>query len=146
MSDGVVAGTRRDESGPALSARLTQAGFHVVAAEACADGIEPVAGALERLAADYAGLLVTTGGTGLSPRDLTPEATGQVIERAVPGFGEVIRRSDARAPLSRGICGCVGACLIINLPGSTAGAVESLESVLDLIPHALALLAGERPH
>jgi molybdenum cofactor synthesis domain-containing protein len=146
VSDGVVAGTRRDESGPALRARLEQAGFRVVSEEVCADGIEPVAEALRRLAAGYAGLLVTTGGTGLSPRDLTPEATARVIERAVPGFAEVIRRTDSRAPLSRGVAGCVGACLIINLPGSTTGAVESLESVLDLVPHALALLDGERPH
>ncbi|MDA8295204.1 MAG: molybdopterin-binding protein [Actinomycetota bacterium] len=146
VSDGVVAGTRRDESGPALWLRLERAGFRVLATEVCPDGIEPVAAALRRLSAGYAGLLLTTGGTGLSPRDLTPEATAQVIERAVPGFAEVIRRADARAPLSRGICGCVGGCLIINLPGSTAGAVESLESVLDLVPHALSLLAGERPH
>jgi molybdopterin adenylyltransferase len=151
VSDGVAAGSRDDKSGTALVARLRDAGYEVVAHEITADGRDPVADALRVLTAGFAGLVVTTGGTGFGPRDLTPEATGAVIEREAPGLAEAMRRvSDhgdrAFGMLSRGTCGSVGAALICNLPGSSSGAVECLEAVLPALPHALELLAGRRPH
>jgi molybdenum cofactor synthesis domain-containing protein len=98
------------------------------------------------MASAFTGLVVTTGGTGFGPRDLTPEGTAEVLDRAAPGFGEVMRRSSAVAPLSRGIAGVRGHTLVVNLPGSPSGAVECLTAILDLIPHALSILAGEKPH
>jgi molybdenum cofactor synthesis domain-containing protein len=151
VSDGVVAGDREDASGPALVARLGASGATVDRQEVCADGIESVATALRSLAAGFAGLIVTTGGTGFGPRDLTPEGTRSVIEREAPGFVEAVRRaSDAEGRpfglLSRAAAGTLGAALIINLPGSPGGAVEALEICLPGVPHALDLLAGGRPH
>jgi molybdopterin adenylyltransferase len=151
VSDGVAAGSRDDKSGTALVARLRDAGYEVVAHEITADGRDPVADALRVLTAGFAGLVVTTGGTGFGPRDLTPEATGAVIEREAPGLAEAMRRVSDRGDrafgmLSRGSCGSVGAALICNLPGSSSGAVECLEAVLPALPHALELLAGRHPH
>ena len=151
VSDGVAAGSRDDKSGTALVARLRDAGYEVVAHEITADGRDPVADALRALTAGFAGLVVTTGGTGFGPRDLTPEATGAVIEREAPGLAEAMRRVSDRGDrafgmLSRGSCGSVGAALICNLPGSSSGAVECLEAVLPALPHALELLAGRHPH
>ncbi len=146
VSDGVVAGTRVDRSGPALEQRLTDAGFAVAARAAVQDGVAEVADALRGLAADFTGLVLTTGGTGFGPRDLTPEATRRVLEREAPGFAEAIRRASPLGPLSRGVAGTLGACLVVNLPGSELGALESLEVLLPLLPHALELLGGGRPH
>jgi len=151
VSDGVAAGIRDDRSGRALVERLSAAGFTVVDHRVCADGIDEVAGALRDLCAGFAGLVVTTGGTGFGPRDLSPEGTRAVIEREAPGLAEAIRRaSDAGdrgfGMLSRGVAGTLGACLVCNLPGSAAGAVEGLEVVLPVAAHALDLLAGGRPH
>jgi molybdopterin adenylyltransferase len=151
VSDGVAAGSRDDKSGTALVARLQGAGYEVVAHEVSADGRDAVARALQTMTAGFAGLVVTTGGTGFGPRDLTPEGTRAVIERDAPGLAEAMRRvsdRDERAfgMLSRGTCGTVGAALICNLPGSPSGAVECLEAVLPALPHALELLAGEHPH
>ncbi len=142
VSDGVVAGTREDRSGPALAARLVDAGWDVVGWDTVADGAENVALALRRMAEGFAGLIVTTGGTGFGPRDLTPEGTRLVLDREAPGLAEAARLANpAKGRLSRGIAGIVGRCIVLNTPGSTAGAVESLEAVLDVLPHALALLA-----
>ena len=151
VSDGVVAGTRANSSGAALVDRLEAAGFVVVEQRVSADGVDEVADALRALTAGFAGLVVTTGGTGFGPRDLTPEGTQAVIERAAPGLAEAMRRaSDADGRgfgmLSRGLCGAVGRTLVCNLPGSASGAVECLEAVLPVVPHALDLLAGGRPH
>jgi molybdenum cofactor synthesis domain-containing protein len=150
VSDGVVAGTRDDASGRALAERLTAAGYDVVDQRVSSDGIEPVRDALFAMTAGFAGLIVTTGGTGFGPRDLTPEGTRNVIEREAPGLAEAMRHVtlgvNPHGMLSRGVCGAAGAALICNLPGSAGGAVESLEAVLDAIPHALDLLAGGRPH
>jgi molybdenum cofactor synthesis domain-containing protein len=146
VSDGVVAGTREDRSGHALVERLTQAGFEVVDRAVTADGIEAVAQALHALTQGFAGLVVTTGGTGFGPRDLTPEGTKQVVEREAPGLAEAMRLANPLGRLSRAAAGVVGQALVLNTPGSTAGAVECLEAVLDVLPHALALLAGEHPH
>ena len=151
VSDGVAAGTRDDRSGRALIARLESAGYDVVEQRVSGDGIDPVAAALRDLTGGFAGLVVTTGGTGFGPRDLTPEATRTVLEREAPGLAEAMRRvSDhgerAFGMLSRGVCGTVGHAVVCNLPGSSSGAVECLEAVLPAIPHALELLAGGHPH
>ena len=143
VSDGVIAGTRQDRSGAMLADRLQAAGFEVVDRRAVADGDGTVAAALQELAAGFAGLLVTTGGTGFGPRDLTPEGTRAVLEREAPGLAEAMRLANPpKGRLSRGLAGTVGECLVLNTPGSSAGAVESLEAVLDVLPHALDLLAG----
>jgi molybdopterin adenylyltransferase len=151
VSDGVAAGSRDDKSGTALVARLQDAGYEVAAHEVSPDGRDAVADGLRALTTGFAGLVLTTGGTGFGPRDLTPEGTRAVIEREAPGLAEAMRRvsdRDERAfgMLSRGTCGTVGATLICNLPGSSSGAVECLEAVLPALPHALELLAGEHPH
>lgn len=151
VSDGVVDGTRDDKSGDALLARLESEGFAITERRVCADGIESVANALGDLTRGFCGLVITTGGTGFGPRDLTPEGTAQVIEREAPGLAEAMRvASNAEGRpfgmLSRGRCGAVGQALVCNLPGSASGAVECLEAILPAIPHALDLLAGGRPH
>lgn len=143
VSDGVIAGTRDDRSGAALAARLSSAGFDVVHRQAVADGTESVAAALRNLTSEFAGLVVTTGGTGFGPRDLTPEGTAMVLDREAPGLAEAMRDANPLGRLSRGLAGTVGTALVLNTPGSEAGAVECLEAVLDVVPHALALLAGE---
>jgi molybdopterin adenylyltransferase len=151
VSDGVVEGVREDRSGGALAARLEAAGFEVADRRVVADGVAAVADALRALADGFAGLVVTTGGTGFGPRDLTPEGTLAALDREAPGLAEAMRRvSDAGGQpfgmLSRGVCGTIGTALVCNLPGSSSGAVECLEAVLAAIPHALDLLAGGRPH
>jgi molybdenum cofactor synthesis domain-containing protein len=146
VSDGVVDGTREDRSGGAVFDTLDAAGFDVVAREVVADGVESVAGALRRLADGFAGLIVTTGGTGFGPRDLTPEGTRTVIDREAPGLAEAMRLVNPLGRLSRGIAGTIGSALVLNVPGSPAGAVECVGAVLDVVPHAIELLAGERPH
>ena len=144
VSDGVIAGTREDRSGAAVAARLAQGGWHVVERVAVADGVEPVAHALRDAAAGFSGLVVTTGGTGFAPRDLTPEGTRSVLDREAPGLAEAMRAANpAKGRLSRGVAGTVGSCIVLNTPGSTAGAVESVDAVLDVLPHALALLVDE---
>jgi molybdenum cofactor synthesis domain-containing protein len=146
VSDGVVAGSRDDRSGAALAERLESAGFEVVERRVTADGVEAVARALEDLTRDFAGLVVTTGGTGFGPRDLTPEGTRAVIEREAPGLAEAMRLVSPLGRLSRAVAGSVGRALVVNTPGSSTGAVETLDAVLDVVPHALELLSGGRPH
>jgi molybdenum cofactor synthesis domain-containing protein len=143
VSDGVIAGTREDRSGAALVERLTAAGYEVVDRRAVADGTESVAGALKALAGGFAGLVVTTGGTGFAPRDLTPEGTGAVLDREAPGLAEAMRLVSPKGRLSRGRAGTIDRCIVLNTPGSQAGAVECLDAVLAVLPHALALLAEE---
>jgi molybdenum cofactor synthesis domain-containing protein len=151
VSDGVADGTRDDKSGRALVDRLAAAGYEVVDHRVTADGVDAVSAALRELTAGFAGLVVTTGGTGFGPRDLTPEGTKAVLDREAPGLAEAMRvASNAGGRtfgmLSRGACGTVGEALVCNLPGSSGGAVECLEAVLDAVPHVLDLLAGGRPH
>ncbi len=146
VSDGVVAGTREDRSGAAVAERLGAEGYEVVQRRVVEDGIESVAAAIADLADGFAGLIVTTGGTGFGPRDLTPEGTSQVLDRAAPGLAEAMRLASPLGRLSRGSAGTLGESLVLNVPGSTAGALECLEAVLDVLPHALGLLRGERPH
>jgi molybdenum cofactor synthesis domain-containing protein len=151
VSDGVVAGTRDDVSGRTLTERLIGEGYVVVEHRVTEDGIEVVAKILGEMSAGFAGLILTTGGTGFGPRDLTPEGTRAVIEREAPGMAEAMRlvSHNQKVPhgmLSRAVCGAVGETLICNLPGSSKGAIECLEAVLPAIPHALDLLSGGRPH
>jgi molybdenum cofactor synthesis domain-containing protein len=146
VSDGVVAGTREDRSGAALADRLEAAGFAVAERRVTADGVESVAGALRELTAGFAGLVVTTGGTGFGPRDLTPEGTLAVLDRQAPGLAEAMRLVSPLGRLSRAAAGTVGQALVLNTPGSARGAVECLDAVLDVVPHALDLLTGGRPH
>jgi molybdopterin adenylyltransferase len=146
VSDGVAEGTREDRSGDALVARLTEAGFDVDRRAVVADGVESVAGGLRELCEGFAGLVVTTGGTGFGPRDLTPEGTRAVLEREAPGLAEASRLVSPLGRLSRAVAGTIGQALVLNTPGSTKGAIETLDAVLDVVPHALALLRGERPH
>ncbi len=143
VSDGVVAGTREDRSGVALEARLVAAGFTVAGRTVVADGVETVASALIEQCEGFAGLVVTTGGTGFSPRDLTPEGTRAALYREAPGLAEAMRLTNPLGRLSRGLCGTRGRAVVINTPGSSAGAIECLEAVIDVLPHALALLAEE---
>jgi molybdenum cofactor synthesis domain-containing protein len=146
VSDGVASGEREDRGGPALRAALADAGAVVDAVVVSPDGVEAVADTLRAQAAGFDGLLVTTGGTGFGPRDLTPEGTRRVIEREAPGLAEAMRLVSPLGRLSRGIAGTTGGALVLNVPGSPSGAVECLGAVLDVVPHALALLRGDRPH
>jgi molybdenum cofactor synthesis domain-containing protein len=140
VSDGVVHGTRDDLSGAALVEQLTAAGYEVVAHEVTADGAGNVAIALRALTDGFAGLVVTTGGTGFAPRDQTPEGTREVIEREAPGLAEAMRLVSPLGRLSRGIAGVRGQTIVCNTPGSPKGCVEQLGAILDILPHALRLL------
>ena len=142
VSDGVIHGTREDRSGRALVDRLAAAGYDVVDQRVVADGVDSVAAALTAMCAGFAGVVVSTGGTGFTPRDLTPEGTRRVIEREAPGLAEAMRLVSPLGRLSRGVAGIVGAAIVLNTPGSPKGCVEQLDAVLDVLPHALRLLGG----
>ena len=146
VSDGVAAGTREDRGGPAVRAALEAAGALVESVLVCSDGVEAVAQAIRDQSDAFNGLVVTTGGTGFGPRDVTPEGTRRAIDREAPGLAEAMRLANPLGRLSRGLAGTVGTALVVNVPGSPKGAVECLEAVVDVVPHALALLAGEQPH
>jgi molybdenum cofactor synthesis domain-containing protein len=143
ISDGVVHGTREDLSGAALVAQLREAGFEVVDHRVTEDGTNAVAGVLREVCEGFAGLVVTTGGTGFAPRDQTPEGTRLVIEREAPGLAEAMRLVNPLGRLSRGIAGIRGSAIICNTPGSPKGCVEQLSAVIDILPHALRLLHAE---
>lgn len=146
-SDSASRGEREDRSGPAVRTLLEKNGFTVDAVVIVPDDIDAIATVIDNSARDGARLVVTTGGTGIAPRDVTPEATLRVCDRLVPGFGEVMRAASlAKTPmatLSRAQAATRGSTLVINLPGSPKGAVENLEAVLHIIPHALELLSGK---
>jgi molybdopterin adenylyltransferase len=142
VSDGVDAGVREDVGGTVLVERLTEAGFEVIERRVVPDGIGEVSNALSYMAYGFNGLIVTTGGTGFGPRDVTPEATKRMIDRSAPGLAEAMRAVNPLGRLARNIAGIRGAALILNTPGSPAGAVEMLEAVIDVLPHAIDLLAG----
>lgn len=141
-----AAGKRVDESGPAITEALAAAGIKVVHTKLVSDGITPVGNAI-REASQKANLVITSGGTGLSPNDMTPEATRRVIDREAPGIAEALRaHSLTKTPhgmLSRGVAGTLGQALIVNLPGSPKAATESLEVLIPVLAHAIELLAGE---
>ncbi len=146
VSDGVVAGTRDDTGGRGLATHLAVGGFDVVAHEVCSDGRETVGEKLVEMAEGFHGLIVTTGGTGFGPRDLTPEGTRVVLDREAPGLAEAMRLVSPLGRLSRGLAGTRGRALILNTPGSSKGSIECVDAVIDVLPHALALMAGETPH
>ncbi|MGB0047127.1 MAG: MogA/MoaB family molybdenum cofactor biosynthesis protein [Terriglobales bacterium] len=149
VSDSCARGEKVDLSGPAVAELLGQHDFQVVARGLVADERAAIQEKLIELCRS-ARLVVTTGGTGIAPRDVTPEATVAVCDRMVDGIAEQMRLQGAKktrfAALSRGMCGVRGNSLILNLPGSPTGAVESLEAVIDLLPHALELIAGKTAH
>jgi molybdopterin adenylyltransferase len=141
VSDGVMAGTREDRSGEALAEALSAGGFQVVSRSVIPDGVASVAGELARVCAEFSGLVVTTGGTGFAPRDRTPEGTREIIERDAPGLAEAMRLVSPLGRLSRGVAGIRGHTIVLNTPGSPRGAAECLAAVIDVLPHALDLLA-----
>lgn len=146
VSDGVAEGTREDRGGPALRGALEAVGATVEAVVVCPDGVDSVADTLRAQTAGFHGLVITTGGTGFGPRDLTPEGTRRVLDREAPGLAEAMRLVNPLGRLSRGIAGTTGRALVLNVPGSPKGAVECFEAVADVVPHALALLDGQAPH
>jgi molybdopterin adenylyltransferase len=151
VSDSAVAGTREDRSGPAVARRVQELGWTVTGRELVPDDAAGIAQLLKTAAdQDRADVVLTTGGTGLAERDVTPEATRAAIEREIPGIPELMR-ADGRlhtylAPLSRALAGTRGRTLIVNLPGSPKGAVESLDAIANLVPHITDLLHGRTEH
>jgi molybdenum cofactor synthesis domain-containing protein len=151
ISDSVTGGTRVDRSGPAVRDRLEQLGWGVPVLEAVPDEQDQISARLAELAdAGRVAAIFTTGGTGVAARDVTPEATRAVIDREIPGIGELMRaRGREKTPLaalSRSLAGTRGSVLIVNLPGSPRGAVESLDAIVELAPHVLELLKGRTEH
>lgn len=143
VSDGVFHGTRDDAGGRGVVAHLEANGFEVVAHQVTEDGADQVAVRLAELCAGFSGVVVTTGGTGFAPRDQTPEGTAQVIERDAPGLAEAMRLVSPHGRLGRGRAGIVGRAIVLNVPGSPKGAVEQLDAIVDVLPHAVRLLAAE---
>jgi molybdenum cofactor synthesis domain-containing protein len=149
VSDSCARGERKDLSGPAVARLLQKLHFSVTVSEIIPDDSIEIKNLLIRLAREVR-LVVTTGGTGIAPRDVTPEATMAVCDRLLDGVAEQMRSEGIKktpfAALSRGVCGVRGRALILNVPGSPAGAVESIDAVAGLIPHAIELLSGNTEH
>ena len=151
LSDAASEGRRQDRSGPALRAALEARGWSVLACEILPDNLSVIRSRLETWTdSDDCDAVFTTGGTGLGPRDVTPEATRSVIEIEVPGLPELMRAEGMKktrmAALSRGVAGVRRGKLIVNLPGSVRGATESLESIIDLLRHAIDIAQGRTEH
>ena len=149
LSDKGARGEREDRSGPALEKWLAERGVTVLHSEIVPDELDIIYVKLEGWADSGAfDLILTTGGTGVSPRDVTPDATSKIVEREIPGFGEVMRRTSMEktphAMISRAIAGIRNRTLIINLPGSPGGAVENLAAVWPAVPHAVAKIQGDQ--
>ena len=151
VSDSTAAGLREDKSGAVLAARVAELGWMVASRHLVPDETAQISSLLSELVhGRTVDLIMTTGGTGLAQRDVTPEATRAIANREIPGFGERMRaeglKSTPMAPLSRSTAFTAGTALILNLPGSPRGAVESLDAVAGLIPHAVDLLHGRTEH
>lgn len=150
VSDRASAGTMKDESGPALAERMKRNGFEVSGPQVVPDEQDFITEAILAAAARGIDVVITTGGTGLAPRDVTPQATAAVVDYEVPGLAEQMRRAGASstpmAALSRGTAGVRGRTLVINVPGSLKGATESLEAVMPVLEHAIRLLHGDTEH
>ena len=149
VSDSVSSGTAEDRSGPAVAARCRELGWEIVSSEVLADDFSAIESLLRRTAdADTADVILTTGGTGFGPRDVTPEATIEVAERLAPGLAELMRAEGLKktkmAVLSRGVAALRKNSIIVNLPGSPKGAVESLDAIADLLPHAIRVVHGAK--
>ncbi|HKV03756.1 MAG TPA: MogA/MoaB family molybdenum cofactor biosynthesis protein [Candidatus Acidoferrales bacterium] len=149
ISDSVAAGKAEDRSGPSVVARCQELGWKIVSSAVRADDRLAIEAFLKEAAdSNDADVILTTGGTGLGPRDVTPEATAAVVDRMIPGFPERMRAAGMektpRALLSRGAAGIRGKTILINLPGSPRGAVESLDVIAELLPHAVAIIHGAR--
>jgi len=147
VSDSASRGEREDRSGPALVAELEKLGARIAASEIISDDREQICSKLRQYSdRDDINLILTTGGTGFAPRDNTPEATRDVIEKEAPGLAELMRLKSLDqtplAPLSRSVCGIRGRTLIVNLPGSTRGAVENFTAIRSALPHGIDLLSG----
>ncbi|HKV93331.1 MAG TPA: MogA/MoaB family molybdenum cofactor biosynthesis protein [Candidatus Angelobacter sp.] len=149
ISDSSSIGQRKDLSGPAVVRELEAAGFKVLHSSVLPDEKDSISARLLECS-EITRLVITTGGTGIAPRDVTPEATLAVIERRIAGIEEKMRMDGAKktpfAALSRGVCGVRGKALLLNLPGSPAAALESLQAVIGILPHALELLDGKTDH
>jgi molybdopterin adenylyltransferase len=151
ISDSASSGARPDKSGPALRQRLEQQGWTVLVSEVIPDEVDQIAARLTELAdGGSVSAIFTTGGTGIATRDVTPEATRSILDREIPGLSELMRakgrESTPRAALSRSLAGTRGCVFIVNLPGSPRGAVESLDAILELVPHIMDLLSGRTHH
>ena len=150
VSDSVFQGRRKDGSGPAVVELLQKNGWTVVVSRIVADDLAVIAATLREFSAQGLEGIFTTGGTGVSPRDVTPEATRKVIAREIPGLAEHMRREGSRttptAILSRAVVGVCGSSLIVNLPGSPQGAVDSLRAITEVLPHAVDLIARRVAH
>ena len=151
ISDSASAGTRADRSGPAVRARLEQLGWSVPVVEVIPDDAGGISARLSALAdGGQVSAIFTTGGTGVAPRDVTPEAARAILDREIPGLGELMRAKGREATplaaLSRSLAGTRGQVLIVTLPGSPKGAVESLNAIVELVPHVLDLLRGQTEH
>lgn len=149
VSDSVSSGTAEDRSGPAVAARCRELGWEIVSSEVLADDFNAIESLLRRTAdADTADVILTTGGTGFGPRDVTPEATIEIAEKLAPGLAELMRAEGMKktkmAVLSRGVAAVRKNSIIINLPGSPKGAVESLDVIADLLPHAIRVVHGAK--
>lgn len=151
LSDAATRGERADQSGPAVRELLEARGWHVLSIEILPDDLEAIRRRLESLTdGSTCDLVLTSGGTGVGPRDVTPEATRPILEKEITGLAELMRsegiKKTRRAALSRGVAGVRKEKLIVNLPGSPRGACQSLESILDLLPHVVDLIRGRTAH
>lgn len=142
VSDGVETGEKPDSAGVALADRLRESGFDVIECRAVGDDVSEVSNALSYMAYGFNGLIVTNGGTGFEPRDITPEATRRILDRVAPGLGDAMRSASPLGRLSRAVAGTRGASLIVNVAGAPQGAVEMLEAIIDVVPTALEELAS----